>query len=147
MEEGQEFRVSKYNSGVAIIIRLDGLWKDTHRHSRAGQYYKWNGDLDRIWCELSRDLPNDEYDDKKDEHGNVKQEGYKSQFDKFDAKILECGEIKDNIFDSFDNPKPQDVENRKKQYKVLMDKELFLRRLENHIGKGTAWDEDNEGFD
>lgn len=54
MPDDEQPKISKYNSGIAIIMRLDVLWKDTHVHSRSGQYYKWNLDLDRIWCELSR---------------------------------------------------------------------------------------------
>ena len=135
MPDEEQPKISKYNSGIAIIMRLDVLWKDTHTHSRSGQYYKWNLDLDRIWCELSRDLEETDYTEKK------------KLFDDFETKLSQKGEIKDNLSSSFDTPSQQDVKNRKEQYKILMEKELFLRRLENTLGKGTAWDEDEEGFE
>lgn len=131
MEE-QEVKVSKYNSGVAIILRLDALWKDTHTHSRAGNYSLWNSDLDRVWCELSRDLDETKY--KKVEN----------EFSKIDEELENLGSFKDYIGNSFDKLNKDEVSKRNKQYKVLMKKELFLRRLENDVGKGTAWDEGDE---
>jgi len=131
MEEG-EAKVSKYNSGIAIILRLDSLWKDTHLHSRAGLFGKWNSDLDRIWCELSRDLSDKEY------------KTYEKDFGLFDKEIEDLGNFNDNIGNTFNKIPKEDIQKRNKQYKVLMRKELFLRRLENHLGKGTAWDEGDE---
>lgn len=132
MGENEEVKVSKYNSGMAIIMRLDSLWKDTHRHSREGNFEKWNCDLDRIWCELARDLNEGEYSGKKEE------------FEEFDNKLKEFGKFIDNITDAFKSPTKEQITNREKQYHVLMEKELFLRRLENALGKGTAWDAGNE---
>jgi len=145
MEE-TEVKTSKYNSGIAIIYRLDALWKDANNHSRAGLFSKWNADLDRIWCELARDLKETDYNDKKDKDGKLKTEGYKSKFDKLDKEVLSLGNFKDNMQDSFDRLTLSDVKNRESQYKSLTEKELFLRRLENHVGKGTAF-EDSDGYD
>ena len=61
MEEDREQKISKFSSGVNILIRLDRLWMDCHNHSRAGFYYRWNTDLDRIWVELARDIDEKEY--------------------------------------------------------------------------------------
>jgi len=36
------------------------------------------------------------------------------------------------------------VENREEQYQILMDKQLFLARLENELGKGTTFGEGDE---
>lgn len=139
-----EVKVSKYNSGVAIILRLDGLWKDTHKHSRAGFFYKWNQDLDRIWVELARDLDDSEYNDKRD-GDNVVKEGYKTKFDSFDKRLSDLKvPLKDTLSNDFENPSETDMEVRSKQYKILMEKELFLRRLENKVGKGTAWSEEED---
>jgi len=57
MEEDTEqtTKVSKFNSTIAILIRIDKLWQDAHTHSRNGQLMKWNWDLDRVWCELIDD--------------------------------------------------------------------------------------------
>ena len=132
----EEPKVSKYNSGIAIILRLDNLWKDTHSHSRAGLFSKWNSDLDRIWCELSRDLIEKEF------------KKTKVTFDEFDGDMEKLGNFEDSAPSGFKKLEKGKIIQRNKQYKKLMDKELFLRRLENQIGKGTAWDSgDEDDFD
>jgi len=138
MEEG-EVKVSKYNSGINIIMRLDTLWKDTHLYSRAGDYQKWNDTLDRIWVELARDLSDTEYKERKEE------------FDGFEGELSNLGELRTlNNKNGFKNnpemkeKEKKNTEGHSKQYKKLIEKELFLRRLENHLGKGTAWDEGDE---
>lgn len=138
MEQQQleDTKISKYSSGVNIIIRLDGLWKDANNHSRLGLFQKWNNDLDRIWCELARDLKDDEYN------------SYKNTFDTFDKKIADIGKFEDNAGDSFEPLKEDQIGKRNRHYKTLMEKDLFLRRLENHLGKGTTFeDESDDDFD
>ena len=130
MEE-QEQKISKYNSGVAIQIRLDALWKDANNHSRSGLYSKWNCDLDAIWRELARDISENDYETKK------------KAFEKFDKDI---GKFQDSLPEGFEKPDSEFWKKRNDQYKKLMEKELFLKRLENELGKGTAYD-DEEEFD
>ena len=141
MEEGEK-KTSKYSSGINILIRLDGLWKDANNHSRLGLFQKWNCDLDRIWCELARDLKDDDYKDK--EKDGKKILGYKSQFEEFDSKIAKDGKFEDNGSEGFQAITQEQIEKRNKHYKTLMEKDLFLRRLENSLGKGTTWDEGDE---
>lgn len=132
-----EQKVSKYNSGVAIQIRIDGLWKDANKHSRLNLFEKWNLDLDAIWRELARDIKKDEWEDKK------------KIYEKFDTDLAATGKFRDFAEDDgFASPEKNALENRKKQYKLLNEKELFLKRLENDLGKGTAYeDEDEYDFD
>jgi hypothetical protein len=131
MEE-QEQKISKYNSGIAQIYRLDNLWKDASNHSRVGQFQKWNCDLERIWCELARDLKETDYATKKKE------------FDKFDEDLSDSGKFEDNATSTFEDLTSEQVTKRNKQYKILLEKDLFLRRLENFVGKGTAWEDSEE---
>ena len=133
LNDGQKF--SKYNSGVAQIFRLDGLWRDVNTHSRMGLFRKWNADLDRLWCELSKDLKDDE-----------KYKTKKANFDNLDKEIEDLGNFEDNAEDSFEGLSKEQIKKRYNQYKKLMEKELFLRRLENFLGKGTAWDEEEDDF-
>lgn len=132
MEEENQVKLSKYNSGIAQIYRLDNLWKDVNNHSRSGHFIKWNNDLDRVWCELARDLKEDEYIKKKKE------------LDDIDNKLANSGKFNDNANESFEEPKANDITKRNLQYKLLMEKELFLRRLENLLGKGTAFDDEDD---
>jgi len=125
MENGGIRRQSKFNSTVSILIRLDRLWQDTHRHSRNGELIKWNWDLDRVWCELVSDVSEEDI----------------KEFDKFTDKISEC------------NMGKRTLDKKKKGfgfelYQILMSKERFLRILQNKQGKGVSYiDEDEDDFD
>ena len=147
MEFEEQNKTSKYNSGIAQLYRLDGLWRDVNTHSRQGLFAKWNEDLDRIWCELARDLP--EVDKTGEETEKLKSfKITKEDFDKFDTELSKLGDFQDKQPAGFIEISREIKVNRNKQYKILMEKELFLRRLENKLGKGTAWDdEDEDSFD
>lgn len=132
MEEQAEQKVSKFSGGVNIQIRLNSLWIDSHNHSRSGLFNKWNCDLDRIWIELGGDLPEKEYEE------------YLKKFDKHDKELSCSGCFDDNLADEFKVPDKNVLNKRNKQYKLLMDKELFLKRVEKHLGKGTSWDDEDE---
>ena len=124
-------QISKYNSAVAQLFRLDELWKDAHRHSRSGNYMAWNADLDKIWSELAGDLK-----------PNCNEE---KEYNTFTQQLGKAGTLsKDEIkgFNSNSNfGKPT-------QYIVLLNKEIWLRRLQNSQGKGTAYaDEFEDDFD
>jgi len=143
----EEPKVSKYNSGINIIMRLDEIWRNTHKAVKEGKYYEWNVWLDRAWCELARDLKEEEYSGDEKE----KKKGYKEKFEELDKAVFENGDLIDNeesVSVGFQKPSSNLWKKRNDQYKALMAKDLFLRRLENHLGKGTAWDEEDEdGFD
>jgi hypothetical protein len=135
MEEHEELKISKFSGGVNIQIRLNSLWIDSHNHSRSGLFSKWNCDLDRIWIELSGDLKESEY------------EQYKKSFDEHDSKICKTGCFDDDLIDEFKTITKESIKKRNEQYKILMEKELFLKRVEKHLGKGTSWDdEDKDDF-
>lgn len=138
MEENQN-KTSKFSSGLNIIMRLDELWKETHKDSKNGKFKDWNTDLDRIWLELARD-----FDDENEEEFTE----YKKKFDKFDEDIKKIGKIQDKLPDGFENLTEEDIGKRDKHYETLMKKQLFLARLENHLGKGTTYDDgDDDDFD
>lgn len=144
MEKGEE-KVSKFSGGLNIIMRLDELWKNCARFKRNGEYSKWNDELDTIWLELVRDLDEDEYYDKKNEDGTVK-EGYETKFNKFEEKLKDFLPFQDH-FKGFKKPSSEILRNRNQQYKILMEKQIFLARLENQIGKGTSWAEKEDDWD
>lgn len=138
--EDNEPQVSKYSSGVNINLRIDQLWKDSHYHSRGGHYSKWNLDLDCIWSELSRDLK-----EKEDTTREIKSfKDIKDEFDKFDKDILEKGIINDKKPEGFRDQTPDEITARNEHYKILREKQLFLARLENRLGKGTTWGSDDD---
>ena len=136
MIEEEEKKISKFSSGINIIMRLDSLWKDTHSHSRNGQFTRWNSDLDRIWLELARDL------DKKDYETEEK------KFNDLDNKLIKRKTFHDSPPPGFAEITADVVKERQEIYADLMKKQLFLARLENKLGKGTTFDEgDEDDFD
>jgi len=148
MEEEQ--KISKYNYGINIIMRLDSLWRETHLAVKLNKYFLWNTLLDRIWCELARDIKTDDYEDKIDKEENVIKQGFKSKFDDINKKIASLGRLLDDMEGlglGFQEIPKSVIDNRTKQYKALVEKDLFLRRLENHVGKGTAWEEAQDDWD
>ncbi len=123
-------QVSKINSGMLLIQRLDSLWKDSHRHSRDGDYKSWNEDLDRIWMELGGDVEKDGDEEK--------------EYEKFIKEY--ANSIDERKTSGFQTLSKEEKLSLIKQKVILQRKELFLRRLMNKQGKGTAY-EDDEGFD
>jgi len=136
-----ELKNSKYSSGINIIKRIDDLWRDTHRHARNGQFYNWNADLDRIWLELARDLSEKSKDVEK------KYTDVKKKFDEVEGELNKLGNFNDNMGQSFNAPDKTMIKNRNDQYKKLMEKQLFLARLENVLGKGTTHEDDDDEVD
>ena len=151
MEEDR--KISRFSSGLNILMRLDVLWKDTHKHSREGLFQKWNDDLDRIWLELARDITKEQYYDsnkdgeiilKADEENYKK--GYKTDFDEFDKSLKSLMPFQDSGTSGFQKATQETNKNRNNQYEILMDKQLFLARLENELGKGTTYEDEDDDF-
>ncbi|MCK9371121.1 hypothetical protein M0R04_14510 [Candidatus Dojkabacteria bacterium] len=130
-DEPKEFeqKTSKYQAGIAALIRLDFLWKDCNTHARAIQYARWNEDLDRVWMELEADAKEEE----------------KNKFKSIDDKIIELGLYSSPAKLQKSNP---ELYNKLifTQKKTLMEKEVFIRRVQNRQGKGTAYMDDLDEY-
>lgn len=124
---------SKFNSGMLINLRLNNLWILTHNYARKGQYSDWSAVLDRIWCELSADVP-----ETKD--GEKTNAGFYAIEEKLNTVgVTNWG--KSNGFEAHDTAS-KSIQTR--QYRILMEKEIFLRKLQNKQGKGTAYYDESE---
>ena len=137
-------KTSKFSSGLNIIMRLDVLWKNCQDFKRKGAYSSWNNELDTIWLELARDLSEDDYKDKKEKDGTMIK-GYKSQFKEFEEQLRKVLPFNDSLR-SFKKPDPSIFKRRNKQYEILMEKQLFLTRLENKLDKGTTYEIEDDDF-
>jgi len=124
---------SKFNSGMLINLRLNNLWILTHNYARKGLYSDWSGVLDRIWCELSADIPDSE-------------EGIKTNklFDNIEIELSVVGVTNWGRIDGFQEKDAKMKLFMTKQYRLLMKKEIFLRKLQNKQGKGTAYYDESE---
>jgi len=119
-------KISLYNSGMAQIRRLDELWVKIHKFAQDGDLTKWNWGLDRIWCELVGDIQENRKDDSDDEKKN-------NPTERFIFLNSMIGEVKNKLFKRLISIQDSQIG----LYNLLMEKEAFLRRLQNRQGKGT----------
>jgi hypothetical protein len=143
--ENEDKKVSKFSSGLNIIMRIDILWKNCQNFKRNGRYSDWNDELDTIWLELARDIKPEDYKDKLDEQKKVISEGYESKFKQFDNQIKKFLPFDDSLT-GFTKPSNDIYVRRNEQYKILMEKQLFLSRCENELNKGTTYEDEDDDF-
>ena len=124
---------SRFNSGMLINLRLNNLWVLTHTYARKGQYSDWSAVLDRIWCELSADV-----DEEKDGKASNK------KFEDIEDELAKVGVTNWGKFGGFEGKDAKAKLIMTKQYRLLMKKEIFLRKLQNKQGKGTAYYDESE---
>lgn len=120
--DGDEDIKSKINAAGLINSTLERLWSECYSAMSSGNYILWNTKLDAIWVILG---------------GDVKENGDEDKSIRvIDLEIYNNGSLKNKIgrgFESKSNP------NNAIQYQLLKKKSLFLRRLQNKQGKGTAY--------
>lgn len=123
-------KISKYNSAVAQLMRLDKLWNACNTHSIQGNYTRWNNLLDQVWIELSGDLkPND---------------GRIGEYAIMISETNSLGKIKNGDLHGFSASSSSEL--HAKQYAILVKKATWLKRLQNNLGKGTKWDEGEDDY-
>lgn len=127
-EEVIEGQLSKINSAGLINSTMNNLWVDFFRHYRDGKYLSANADLDCIWTILGGEKDMGDSDKEKD------------YFD-IEIELSKSGQLKDNLeAKGFDSPNSKIIlENLGKHKVLLLRKSLFLRRLQNSQGKGSAY--------
>lgn len=126
--------MSKFNSGALINMRLNNLWILTHTFARKGQYSEWSAVLDRLWCELAGDV------DEETEKGKKTADG----FNEIEMKLSKIGVTNWGKIEGFEKRDKNAKLLMTKQYRLLMEKEIFLRKLQNKQGKGTAYYDESE---
>ena len=128
--QSSDLKLSRYNSAADQLQRIGGLWRDANNHSRNHDYHKWNMDLDAIWRELSADL-----------NPNCPEEKY---FLQLVEKISALLPLTKQVAESFNKKLQYNIEKSSKEYRILMEKEVFLRRMQNKLGKGSAYKDEFE---
>lgn len=124
---------SKINSAGLVNSTLSNLWQDFFRHYRHGQYLSANSDLDCVWTILGG------------EKGIEGSDTEKAYFN-VESEIKNSGELRDSLrIKGFGKVDPADLQILVKQKALLLKKALFLRRLQNDQGKGTAYLDETEG--
>lgn len=127
INEADDRKESKINAAGLINATLEKLWNESYTAMATGNYNIWNIKLDSIWCILGGDEKDGDDADKKIRELNL--------------KIYSNGSLKSSVGKGFQQ-KPN--ENNPIQYQWLLKKSLYLRRLQNSQGKGTAYASDDE---
>lgn len=147
MNAGDNTDTSLYNEGLLQIQRLHNLWTQANYQSKLGKYRDWHWTLDNIWRELTRDAI-------KKEKKDVKPEDFKDLEEK-NPWFKEYGVLTTRLYDAA--MKDAILKSRKKrlhvevglhQYAILCKMEIFLRSLQDVVGKGGKYkSEDDDGMD
>ena len=131
--ETEEEKISRINAAGIINITLENLWRDIFLAMSDGNLIKWDRKLDAIWSILGGDV----------EEGDSKDK----EMDKLNLQIYKTGSLshKKIGFQKLDKDVYSTIAL---QYLLLKKKNLFLRRLQNKQGKGTAYkSDDDDDFD
>lgn len=126
--ESEEERISKINAAGIINITLENLWRDVFLAMSNGNLVTWNRKLDAIWGILGGDQLEGDTEDKNMETLNL--------------KIYNTGSL-NHKKSGFQKLESKESEKMALQYLLLNKKNLFLRRLQNKQGKGTAYQSDD----
>ncbi len=129
LNEQNDEKLSRINAAGLINMTIEGLFKESYTAMAHGNLVLQNRKLDAIWCILGGD---------EDENGDKDK-----AFCKIDLALHQLGGLnhKKTGFQQ-----RNDDENSKvaQQYLWLRKKSLFLRRLQNDQGKGTAYKSDDD---
>jgi len=124
-----EDKLSRINAAGIINVTLENLWRDCYSAMAKGDLVIWNRKLDAIWVLLGGDVVKGDKDDKK--------------FQGLETKIMNTGAL-NHKKSGFEQLKEDENVTMAKQYILLREKSLFLRRLQNSQGKGTAYKNDDD---
>ena len=131
LEDGSSNITSKLNSGWLINKRLDELWRDAYKYCKTGSFIHWDITLDTLWSELGG-----EYDDESQEQ---------KDYEQLNIQLIGIKNWSSNN-PGFKSVGSDEQKEKSKQYKLLRKKEMFLRRIQNKQGKGTAYRESDEDY-
>jgi hypothetical protein len=130
VEDFKEETDSMYNEAGFQISRLNNNWMLANYHSRTGNFKEWHWTLDVIWRELSSDAMK-KVGGKLDPSKFNELSGSNPWFVKFDSltnKILSARNSGD----------------RQREYQSLSNLDIFLRGLQQAVGKGSKWKDPGE---
>jgi len=128
-----EGKISKINAAGLINMAIENLWREAYAAMAANKFSLWNVKLDAIWCILGGDVVEGEKEDK--------------AFNELELKIYKTGSL-NHVTQGFESHKDSDKNKIAMQYLLLRKKTIFLRRLQNSQGKGTAYSSgDNDDWE
>ena len=125
----EEERISKINAAGIINVTIENLWRDAFSSMSQGNLVTWNRKLDSIWSILGGDIKEGDEDDK--------------SMSSLNLQLYETGSL-NHKKSGFQKLNDGESTKMAMQYILLNKKNLFLRRLQNRQGKGTAYRNDDD---
>lgn len=120
--------ISKINAAGLINLTTNNLWVDFFNDFRKGKYLSANNDLDCIWTILGGEKGIEGKEDEK-------------EYLSIETSLKNCGILEDGFMTKgFSKISNEFINKSSRQKGVLLKKSLFLRRLQNKQGKGTAYE-------
>lgn len=127
---------SLYNEGLLQIQRLHYLWIQANEKSRAANFQSWRWTLDTIWRELSRDVI--KQGNKKVKPADVMAAQEKNEWFK----------IHEQLDQSINAAHALMIKDKRTglmaEYAALSKMEIFLRTLQDSVGKGGKYKDPGE---
>ena len=123
---------SRLNAAGLINSTLERLWLESYTAMAKSNLSLWNRKLDAIWNILGGDCKEKETEDR--------------EILKINMSLYRTGGL-NHKKDGFNKLEDNELSKISLQYLLLNKKALFLRRLQNKQGKGTAYrSEDDDDF-
>jgi len=127
-QETEEEKISRINAAGIINITLENLWRDVFLSMANGNLVVWNRKLDAIWGILGGEYEEDSEED--------------LAMEKLNEKLYKSGSLSHKKV-GFEKLGSDEATKMSLQYLLLNKKNLFLRRMQNKQGKGTAYQSDD----
>ena len=125
-------RKPKFTTALGIVIAIRDLQNKANEYACANNFVGWNLTLDAIWRELAEDEKVKKDDEDKLNAINQKLVNLKFYQTYKNYGFNKAPKIKEDL--------------RALHYQVLQEKEIFLRKLQHRVGKGSTYEESIEDY-
>ncbi len=129
IKETEEEKISRINAAGIINVTIENLWRDIFASMARGDLVTWNRKLDAVWGILGGDQKDGDETDLK--------------MKKINEDLYKTGSL-NHKKTGFQKLGEDESTKMSLQYIMLNNKNLFLRRLQNKQGKGTAYSSHDE---
>lgn len=125
-------KVSKINSAMLVNLTLNNLWVEYYQYFMQGRFLDANSNLDCIWTILGGE-------------SNIQGKDIEVKYNEIEKELSESGGLQNSIsIKGFNGISKGQITKLINQKNILLKKALFLRRLQNNQGKGTAYEDADE---
>jgi hypothetical protein len=130
--EDQDYKsktTSFFNEGVMQLQRLHNIWLDIRKFREAGEFDKAKGSLMSAYVELSPDVESldSKFGKRKMDNSGI-DKNYKTKLNELDKSLDDAASKMKRI----------------EVYKLLVEKEIILRRVQEESGKGAKYKSSDE---